>query len=295
MEDNTICLFDKNQNPLCLPTKAFSYLQEIVKNKFNLQHLPTINEIKHYLNIKNKIEIEKTVERFLKKHGYVGDINTEFKVQVPTIDYYGLSGMNLIKIFDKLQKYYKYFHYRGPCLLDFISSSQYNYSDLKNYPIFKQNNNEYSVYYILLLNIPITTKHAGHWIGITVCENAIFYYDSLNEKIKKEFVHLLNIISLYLKVKYKKVLYWRNNKQIQLSGKHCGVFQVHFISTILSLYENNKLFIMNTDNDNLNNNGNNIDYNLRELNINNLNHYLQDKLTQDIIEKTVTDFFYINI
>ena len=79
-------------------------------------------------------------------------------------------------------------------------------------------------------------------------------------------------------------LSWRNNKQVQTSGKHCGVFQIHFITTILELYKQKKLF----------NVSGNI---LQTKSINNelLSHYLQDDLSQSVIEKTISNYFYVNI
>jgi hypothetical protein len=277
--NETNCIFDTNKNPICLPTKVYEKLRIKVMNKFNLKNLPSLNEIKDLLLIDSNIQLENRIKEFLDEK-----VDEEFRVKVPNIYYHGLSGYNLIKIFDKLQKYYDYFHYRGPCLLDYNKSWMYDYSDFVKYPINYNNNKIYNIYYLLLLTIKSTDFKPGHWIGICIVENAIFYYDSLNGNIRPEFKNLLDLISIELKLQYPNILSWRNNKQVQTSGKHCGVFQIHFITTILELYKQKKLF----------NVSGNI---LKTKSINNelLSHYLQDDLSQSVIEKTIANYFYVNI
>ena len=92
---------------------------------------------------------------------------------------------------------------------------------------------------------------------------------------------LINLIIVELKSKYDNVITWRNKEQIQFDGKHCGVFQIHFVTVILELYASGRLFNCYGDN-------------IVSLNENELEYYLQNGLTQEIIEDTVSSYFYIN-
>ena len=125
-----------------------------------------------------------------------------------------------------------------------------------------------------MLNIPITYKRSGHWLGIFICKNAILYYDSLFENIKPEFDNLLHLLKLELKIDNPNVLFWKNKKQTQYSGKHCGVFQIHFVCTCIYLYMNNLLFI----ND--------------KLNTDKLEYYLERDINQKQIENTIGKYFF---
>lgn len=282
--NNTTCLFDRNNNPICLPTDLFNKLRVQIMNKFELKHLPTLNEIKDILNIEDNIQLENRIITFLNDNTTTDRVKQEFRHKVPNIFYHGLTGTNLVKIFNLLNKYYPNYHYRGPCLLDYKKSWFFNYSDFSRFPLFNQNNKVYDIYYLLLLNVELLDIKPGHWMGVCVVENAIIYYDSLNYVLNNEFKYLLDLIFLELKLSNANVLSWRNNKRIQFSGKHCGVFQIHFITTILELYKQNKLFTYT---------GNIIK--TKALNEKLLSFYLQDNLTQDIIEQQISNYFYVNL
>jgi len=275
--NNNNSLFESNDNIICITSKIYEKIRIKLMDKFKLKNLPSLNEIKELLSINQNVQLEDKIKEFLFNE------TREFQIKVPNIFFHGLSGNNLIKIFDKLTNYYN-FHYRGPCLLDYKDSWLYNYSDFIKYPINYNNNKIYDVYYLLLLTIKSTDYKPGHWIGICVVENAIFYYDSLNGDIRPEFKNLLDLFLIQLKLQYNNILSWRNNKQIQISGKHCGVFQIHFITTILVLYKQKRLFNISGDI-------------IKTKTINNdlLCHYLQDNLTQNDIEKKISNYFYINI
>jgi len=280
-DDNTVCLFNKTGETLCLPVQALTFIQNILKQKYKLVNTPTIHQIKHILGIKNKIEIPGKIKSFLTSSGYDKPFDTNFKIPVPIISKNGLSGLNVIQILDKLMVFYKEFHYRGPCLLDYENSTYYNFSDLNKYPLFNLNeeNNipQFEKYYILLLNIPLSYNGSGHWTGLFIYKNYIFYYDPLNELITKEFQQLINTFSIYLKYKYGNVYFWRNNKKTQFSGKHCGVFQIHFVVTMLELSNKNNL--IKSD---------------KSINTTDLSNYLQDNLKQEFVEKQVSNYFYID-
>lgn len=282
VSNDNLCLFSTNVNPICLPTKAYEILREKVMKKYNLKEMPSLQELKKLLNVTEQIKINDRIKEFLDSNGIdLSNIKIveEYRAQVPNIFNNGLSGYNIIKIFEFLKKYYPFYHYRGPCLLDYIDSWMHNYSDFSQFPLFQNKQIKYNIYYMLLLTIKSSEKRPGHWVGICVIENAILYYDSLNKEILPEFENLIQLIILELKSIYSNVLTWRNKKQVQYSGKHCGVFQIHFLTTILELYSRNSIFKMYGDK--------------KTLNIDELNFYLQDDLTQNIIEKTISSFFYI--
>lgn len=282
MVDN-LCLFSQNTNPICLPTKLYQSLREKIMKKYNLNEMPSLMELKRMLNVTEQIKLNDRIKEFLNSCGV--DLSNfkiieEYRAQVPNISDKGLSGTNILKIFEFLKKYYPFFHYRGPCLLDYADSWLYNYSDFEKFPLFESKNKTFDIYYMLMLTIKSTTNRPGHWIGFCVVENAIIYYDSLNKEILPEFQNLIQLIILDLKCKHENVLTWRNKKQVQFSGKHCGVFQIHFLTTVLELYSKEILFL---------NYGNN-----KTLNTDALSFYLQDDLTQNVIEKTISSYFFVD-
>lgn len=266
---SNVCI---DNNEICLRVDTFKRMQNIIQKKYNLKHEPSLIEIKKILGITDSISLENRISEFLQD-----DISSDFKLKVPNIYSNGLSGASMIKIFDKLYRHYPIFHYRGPCFLDYESSYLYNYSDFHAYPLFMNNDYNYNIYYILLLTINSTNITPGHWIGICVVDNAIIYYDSLNGQIREPYQKLINLIALELKLSHPEIVSWRNNKKTQVSGKHCGVFQIHFLTTILELYTKKRLF---------NNN---------KLNTEELSYILQDGLTQETIEKTISNYFFINM
>lgn len=271
-DDSGICLMGANGNRMCLSSKQFANLRYKVMNVYKLDHEPDVFEIKKLLNIKSPVEIIHKVINFMQD----SNLEVNYKVQVPRIDDYGLSGLSVITVCKKLMHFYPNFHYRGPCLLDYENSPNYDYSNLRKYPLFKSGDNSYDMYYILLLNIPLSYFRSGHWIGLFVLKDAIFYYDSLNEDIKEEFQMLINTILLNLKLGENRIKMWRNTKQTQFSGKYCGVFQIHFLCIIIFLYNRGQLFKSNGD-----------------INVNKLNFYLQDNLRQETIESTIAKHFFI--
>lgn len=271
MHDN-ICLFGETGNPLCIPTKMYMRLRETVMRKYGLRHVPSLDDVKKILGINTNIKLEDRVRMFLND-----EITDNFRVKVPDIKMHGLSGYNMLKVFDKLREYYEFFHYRGPCLLDYKENKYYDYSDFLRYPLFECNNCDFKVYYILLLTVKLSAKKVGHWIGLCVVNNSILYYDSLNKEIFPEFKSLIDCIYIELKMSHPSVLSWRNTKRVQQTGKHCGVFQIHFLMTVLDLFSKNNLF--KADN---------------KLNVDALDHYLQEELKQEVIEDTISNYFYIN-
>lgn len=289
--NNSICLFENNENPICLSSDAYNSLREKLKQKYKLDELPTMEELRELLGVTNRIRLQDRIRDFLAIEGV--DMNNmkivpEYRAQVPNIYNNGLSGKNVLRIYNFLSKYYPFFHYRGPCLLDYRESDYPadNYSNFKRYPLFSRDNTpsspQYDVYALLLLTIKSSVNRPGHWVSVCVVRNALLYYDSLNEKIEPEFEQLLYNIILELKIKYDKILTWRNKKQVQYTGKYCGVFQIHFVTTILELYKNNQLF--------------NCHANCAvSLNEKLLNYYLQDNITQDVVENTISSYFYINV
>lgn len=287
---STICLFDNDESPLCMDSRAYELLRKRLIERFQLNYVPDMSELKRLLKVSDyRIQIENRLRDFLaddNDHMEPGEdrisILKEYRVTVPNIENNGLSGYNVLQILEFLKKFHPKFHYRGPCLLDYSNSFRYNYSNFSLYPIFKDNNNniDCNIYYLLLLTIESTQRKPGHWIGICVVENCILYYDSLNKEIEPRFLSLLKLISIELKSKYGNIVTWRNNKQVQFSGKYCGVFQIHFITTILELYKQNELYNKYSNSS------------VTTLNTSKLNHYLQDNLTQDIIERVIAYFFY---
>lgn len=282
---DSICFFSSNDNPICMPSKAFEILREKIMKKYRLSNVPSMSEIQELLgsNIP-RIKLHDRVRNFLSDEGVdISSINIvdEFRVQVPDIQYNGLSGLNVTKIYNILKKYYPFFHYRGPCLLDYEDSLMYNYSDFSRYPLFYSNNYKYDIYNLLMLTVKLNSKKPGHWVSACVVHNAVLYFDSLNDPIAPEFKQLLGRIILELKSKHDKVITWRNKKQVQFSGKYCGVFQIHFVTTVLELYSRGLLF-------------NCYGSNLVTLNESVLEYYLENELTQDIIENTISTYFYIN-
>lgn len=279
---DSICLFANNNNPICMSSRSYEILRDRVMSRFNLHEVPSVNEVRELLGINSHIRIQDRVRDFL-SDDEIDDLKivNEFRIKVPDIQHNGLSGLNVTKAYQILQKYYPFFHYRGPCLLDFDSHSLYNYSDFRKYPLFKSNKQNYDVYNLLMLTVRSTTFGPGHWVSVCVVRNALFYYDSLNEDILPEFQNLINLIIVELKSQYDNVITWRNREQVQFDGKHCGVFQIHFVTVILELYASGRLFNCYGDN-------------IVSLNENELEYYLQNGLTQEIIEDTVSSYFYIN-
>lgn len=281
----SVCFFSSNDNPICMPSSAFEVLREKIMKKYNLLNVPSMTEIKEILgqNIP-RIKIYDRVRDFLADEGVdLSSINIvdEFRVQVPDIQYNGLSGLNVTKIYNILNKYYPFFHYRGPCLLDYNDSWMYNYSNFDRYPLFSSNNNQYDVYNLLMLTVRLNSRRAGHWVSVCVVRNAVLYFDSLNDPIAPEFKQLLGRIVVELRSNYDKVITWRNKKQVQFSGKYCGVFQIHFVTTVLELFSRGLLFNCHGSN-------------LVTLNESALEYYLENGLTQDIVENTISTYFYIN-
>lgn len=281
---NKVCLFTDYDNPICMPLSSYELLQEKVKVKFNLNYKPNIDEIRELLSVSQHIKIHDRIRDFLSNEGIDSSqigIMSEFRVRVPNIDNYGLSGRNVFKIYDILKTYYPFFHYRGPCLLDYNKYKYTNYSNFQLYPLFSSNGIEYDVYNILMLTVNSSDDRAGHWVSVCVVKNSIIYYDSLNEEIAPEFRQLIGIIMLELKTIYNDVLIWRNKKQLQYDGKYCGVFQLHFLTVILELYSKNLLFKCYNDN-------------IYSLNEEALEYYLETGIKQETIERLVAKIFYKN-
>lgn len=281
---DSVCLFSTNENPICMPSRTYEILREKLITKYKLKNVPSMSEIRDLLGVTTPLTIQDRVRDFLFEEGIdVDDINVvdEFRVKVPDIQYNGLSGLNVTKIYKLLSKYYPFFHYRGPCLLDYAESWKYNYADFESYPLFESNGHRYDVYNLLMLTVRLHTRKPGHWVSVCVVRNAILYFDSLNEQIHPEFQQLLGRIVLELRTVYDRVLTWRNNRQVQYSGKYCGVFQIHFVTTILELHSKGELFKCY---------GNNVSV----LNESALDYYLQSGLTQDIVENTISTYFYVN-
>jgi hypothetical protein len=285
--NSTICLFDNNESPLCMDSCAYELLRKKLVERYNLDYIPDIHQLKRLLNVSDySIQIENRLRDFLGDDINRISVIDEYRVEVPNIQDFGLSGYNVLQILEILKKYNKKFHYRGPCLLDYANSYRYNYSNFLLYPLFEYTNEtstvKCNIYYMLLLTIESTCKKSGHWVGICVVDNCILYYDSLNREIEPRFKSLLKLISIELKSKYDNIVTWRNNKQTQFSGKYCGVFQIHFITTVLELYKRGELYNTYSNSS------------VATLNTNKLNHYLQDNLTQEVIERVITSYFYIN-
>lgn len=269
----TTC-FNTSSSPICMTSRCYERLRTKVINKFKLNYTPTLDDIKKLLDIKNDINLESKIYNFLHETAL-----EEFKEKVPNIYNNGLNGLDMMKVFDKLKFYYPMFHHRGPCLRDYERIWSADYSDFSKFPLFYHSGENFKIYYLLLITISSTEFRPGHWIGICVVDNAIFYYDSLNGEIKPEFVKLLNLISIELKLSHSNVLTWRNNIRTQIDGKHCGVFQLHFATTIIQLYNRGELFLNSP----------------KRINKEKLSYYLETELTQDVIEKTIAGYFFVNV
>jgi hypothetical protein len=237
----SICINSKNIKNLCLNNNDYNLLRINIKNQFNLNDLPSLNEIIKLLNLNNK-NIENEIINIIGNDS----LSKYYKIfnDRPIINY----GMEVTKIKEVLSKYELIY----PDLLagknvaftdmDKITNkkliSSYNYLNFDENPPFSRGNKFYCVPF---LNIKLS-ESSGHFTAIfcSLPKNCILYYDSLTRSIHSTYMTLIKNIANEIKKinKTKKVYFEKNLKQTQNKNAYCGIYMLHFILTCLILEHN---------------------------------------------------------
>ena len=257
------------------------------KTKYSCLDITLLNKIAKILNINKKVKPRNLYKLINNKIKKISNCNSEecwltidkivnnlnqkeinkfknsFRPQKPLSWYKNknewLSSTDIDKVLKQYENKYKGFKYYKSTPIDFHlrdkKTKECKVSDLCDFNLKKLMNNKKSKIG-MIFNTDYHDEPGSHWVslyldikGINMGHPAIFFFDSTGDDAQDEVYDFIDKVQNQGKEIGIKIKPYINKKSHQLNDTECGIYCLHFITSML-LKKNFNKYINNINNDN---------------------------------------------